>query len=220
MIKTIFRLLFVLISIFLLFVEVHAETMYVSDKMKITFRTGPGNDRKITSLLNSGQQVEAIQSSGDWVQVHLPDGKEGWVLNRYLTAVVPCGIEIESLRQAHQRLNTEAAALKKENIALKTDKKNLSEALTKNKIALHASRAQYDTLKKESVHFIELKAKHEKTVLELSSQTKKADQLEKELSEALKSRHIKWFLSGAGVLIFGMILGFSSKREKRRSSLL
>jgi SH3 domain protein len=65
-----------------------------------------------------------------------------------------------------------------------------------------------------------LKAKHEKAMLELSNQKKRADQLEKELTDALKSKHIKWFLSGAGVLIFGMLLGFSSKREKRRSSLL
>jgi SH3 domain protein len=220
MIQIAFRLLFVFISIFLLFVEAHAETMYVSDKMKITFRTGPGNDRKIISLLNSGQRAEVIQSSGNWVQVLLPDGKEGWVLNQYLTADVPCGIEIESLRQAHQNLNTEAAFLKEENIALKTDKKNLTDTLTKNKIELQTIKTQYDTLKNESVHFLELKAKYEKAALELSRQKKRADQLDKELIDALRNQRIKWFLGGAGVMIFGMILGFSSKREKRRSSLL
>jgi SH3 domain protein len=213
-------LLFLLISPFSIFVEAYAETMYVSDKMKITFRTGPGNDRKIMSLLSSGQRVEAIHSSGDWVQVRLPDGKEGWVLNQYLTAVVPCGIEIESLKQAHHRLNAEASMLKKENMTLKGENKTLSDSLTKNKMELHDSKAQYDTLKKESVHYIELKEKHEKTVLALSNLKKRADKLQLELTTALKSQNIKWFLSGAGVFIFGLILGFSSKREKRRSSLL
>ena len=42
----------------------HAETRYVIDKMQITFRTGPGNDRKILSLLNSGQQVTFLQPDG------------------------------------------------------------------------------------------------------------------------------------------------------------
>ena len=220
MIMTFTRALLVLISTFLIFVEAQADTMYVSDQMKITFRTGPGNDRKITSLLTSGQQVETIHSSGDWVQVQLSDGREGWVLNQYLTAVVPCGIEIESLRQKHQRLNAETTALKKENLTLRTENKALSEKLDKNIIELRTSKTQYNTLKKESVHYIELKAKHEKATLELSNQKKRTDQLEKELAEALQNKHIKWFLSGSGVLILGMLLGFSSKREKRRSSLL
>lgn len=220
MINLIICLLFVFISTFSIFFEAHAETMYVSDKMKITFRTGPGNDRKITALLTSGQQVEVMQSSGDWVEVQLPDGKLGWVLNQYLTADLPCDMAIENLRQAHQSLTAEAAVLKEENTALKIDKKNLTEALTQNKQELHASKTQHDTLKKESVHFIELKAKYEKTALELSHQKKRGDQLDKELSNALRSQHLKWFLSGAGILIFGMILGFISKKEKRRSSLL
>jgi SH3 domain protein len=220
MLKLIICLLFVFISPFSIFVEAHAETMYVSDKMQITFRTGPGNDRKIIALLTSGQPVEVMQSSGDWVEVQLPDGKLGWVLNQYLTADLPCDMAIETLRQAHSSLTAEAAALKQENTALKIDKKNLSEALTQNKQELHASKTQHDTLKKESVHFIELKAKYEKTVLELSNQKKRGDQLDKELSGALKSLHLRWFLSGAGILIFGMILGFISRKEKRKSSLL
>jgi SH3 domain protein len=218
--KIVIRLLFVFLSTFLFFVDAYAETMYVSDKMKITFRTGPGNDRKITSLLTSGQRVDVIQSSGDWVQVLLPDGKEGWVLNQYLTADVPCGTQIERLRQAHQDLKAQTTVLKEENTALKTDKKILTDTLTKNKLELQASKTQYDTLQKESVHFIELKAKYEKTALELSNEKKRANQLDKELSSTLRNQHIKWFSIGAGVLIFGMILGFSSKREKRRSSFL
>jgi SH3 domain protein len=194
--------------------------MYVSDEMKITFRTGPGNDRKITSLLSSGQRVEVIHSSGDWVQVQLPDGREGWVLNQYLTAVVPCRMEIEDLRQAHQQLNEAATALKEENTTIKTENRTLSDTLDRIKTELRTSISQYDKLKKESVHYIELKAKHEKATLELSNQKKRADQLEKELADTLKRQQIKWFLGGAGVLIFGMLLGFISKREKRRSSLL
>lgn len=220
MLKLIICLLFVFISPFSIFVEAHAKTMYVSDKMQITFRTGPGNDRKITALLTSGQPVEVMQSSGDWVEVQLPDGKLGWVLNQYLTADLPCDKAIETLRQAHSRLTAEAAALKQENTALKIDQKNLSEALTQNQQELHASKTQHDTLKKESVHFIELKAKYEKTALELSNQKKRGDQLDKELSGALKSLHLRWFLSGAAILIFGMILGFISRKEKRKSSLL
>jgi SH3 domain protein len=220
MTQVIIRMMAILISSFLLYAEVSAETMYVNDNMKITFRAGPGNDRKITSLLSIGEKVEVIQPSGDWTQVQLLDGKEGWVLSRYLTAEVPCSIEIKSLRLAHQSLKTEAATFKEENISLKTDMKRLTDELNINKKELQAIQTQFDTLKKESSHFIELKAKYEKTAAELAHQTKRADMLDVELSDALRLRHIKWFLSGAGTLILGIFLGFSSKREKRRSSLL
>lgn len=218
--QTFFRLVILLVSSLMLFVEAHAQTMYVSDTMKITFRSGPGNDRKITSLLSTGQRVEVIQPSGEWVLVRLADGKEGWVLNRYLTAKVPCGIEIETLRQEHQNLNATTTVLKEENDALKTDKNDLSRNLAATQSELATIRTRFDTLKKESVHFIELKANYEKATLALANQKKRADRLDRELNDALKSRHIKWFLSGTGVLLLGMILGFSSKREKRRSSLL
>lgn len=220
MIQTVFRLTIIFFSGVLLFVEARAETMYVSDTMKITFRSGPGNDRKITSLLSTGQRVEVLQPDGDWVLVRLDDGKEGWVLNRYLTPKVPCGIEIESLRNEHRDLNDAASALKEENAVLKTDKKELSRNLAATQSELSTVRTRFETLKEESVHFIELKAKYEKATLELSKEKKRADRLDRELNEALERRHIKWFLSGTGVLVLGMILGVSSKREKRRSSLL
>ncbi|MBW1865802.1 MAG: hypothetical protein JRI64_09270 [Deltaproteobacteria bacterium] len=51
----------------------HAETRYVTDKMQITFRTGPGNDRKILSLLNSGQPRRGGFSS-DTFQRKFPVG--------------------------------------------------------------------------------------------------------------------------------------------------
>jgi uncharacterized membrane-anchored protein YhcB (DUF1043 family) len=31
---------------------------------------------------------------------------------------------------------------------------------------------------------------------------------------------IKWFLAGSGVLVLGIIIGFISRRPRRRSSLL
>lgn len=210
----------ILSSTFLLFVEGRAETMYVNDNMKITFRAGPGNDHKIMALLSVGERVEVIKPGDDWTQVQLPDGKEGWVLTQYLTSKVPCGVEIEALKQAHQRVNKTASALKEENLALKTELKTVSDDLKQRQQALDTVQTQFETLRDESAHFIELKAQYDKAVTELSAQKKRADALDKSLSAALKSRQIKWFIGGAGTLLLGMILGFSSKREKRKSSLL
>lgn len=213
-----------LISIFLgtcvLFsASVKAESMYVTDKMKITFRTGPGNDRKIISLLDSGQKVEVVEPQGDWARVTLPNGKEGWVLIRYLSDKTPCRIEIESLRREFQELKLQTAKLGNENIRLTKDREQLTTTLKKTEQDLKKTKKNYAQLVKESAHFLELKDKHEKTVAALSRQTKKVADLDETLDNYLKSQTIKWFLAGSGVLILGFIIGFSSKKQKRQSLL-
>jgi len=77
-------------------------------------------------------------------------------------------------------------------------------------------RDHYSNLKKEAADFLDLKAKYNKVSLELSTQTDKA----RELNETLLQRNIHIGLLGAGILLFGFIIGYSTKRQRRRSSLL
>ena len=198
----------------------HAETRYVIDKMQITFRTGPGNDRKILSLLNSDQQVTVLQSDGEWAKVGLPNGKEGWVLQRYLSAEVPCRIRIKDVSQTLKAVKTELEAVQKTNRQLEADKSKLAMDLKETRQTLAKTKRSYEKLKKDAQGFLELKAKHDKTVERLSTQTQKAEALDNELNNTLKNKNIRWFLGGAGVLLLGFILGFSTKNQKRHSSLL
>ena len=50
--------------------------------------------------------------------------------------------------------------------------------------------------------------------------SQRADELEEALSKLERGGQIRWFLSGAAVLLAGFFLGFSAKRQRRRSSLL
>lgn len=198
----------------------HAESRYVIDKMQITFRTGPGTDRKILSLLNSDQQVTFLQAEGEWAKVGLPNGKEGWVLQRYLSAESPCRIRIKDISQTLEASKTELEAVKKTSRQLEADKSKLAMDLKETQQTLAKTKRSYEKLKKDAVGFLELKARHDKTVERLSTQTQKADALDKELNRALKKQNIRWFLGGAGVLVLGFVLGFSTKKQKRHSSLL
>ena len=51
-------------------------------------------------------------------------------------------------------------------------------------------------------------------------QTQRLTELEEQISRLQLYHYIKWFLVGAGVLLLGFIIGFSAKRQRRRSSLL
>jgi SH3 domain protein len=199
---------------------VQAETMYVSDDIKITLRTGQGIDHKILAMIKIGQEVEVLQPDDEWTQVQLPNGIEGWVLTHFLTYDRPCRLEFGILKKKHETLSTQSVFLLKENRIYKEESKRLHTELSGSKEMLAATSKSYDTLKKESADFLDLKSKYEVTSSQLADQTKKAEKLEEELSKLLLHRNIIWFLSGAGVLIFGMLIGFSARRQRRKSSLL
>ena len=199
---------------------VSAETKYINDTMKITLRTGPANDRKIIALLSIGQEVEVLKPGEEWTQVRLNNGKEGWVVSRFLTNQMPSSIELEILKNKHQALLAQNALLLEENKALKSENSGFSKELAATKKSLESLNESYETLKTGAAEFLDLQSKYKKVSAKLTEQTQKADKYEEDLTKLLWNKNIKWFLSGAGVLILGFIIGFSAKRQRRRSSLL
>ncbi|MDD4071695.1 MAG: TIGR04211 family SH3 domain-containing protein [Desulfobacterales bacterium] len=197
----------------------HADTMYISDIREITMRTGRGLDHKIIALLKSGQQVDLIESGKDWSKVSLGTGNEGWVLSRYLSSEIPDSLTLKNLQEKHAGLQSRASVLASENTELKQANKTLIDDLSKIGKELDQTRTDYEALKKESAQFLELKSEHEQTTIQLSEQSQKVETYESELIKLKLSRNIKWFLTGAGVLLAGFIIGVSSKR-RRSSSLL
>ncbi len=197
-----------------------AENKYVNDTMKITVRTGPANDKKIITLLGIGQKVEVLKPGDGWTLVRLTNGKEGWVISRFLTNKIPSDIELKVLKSKHKALMVEALKMQEENSSLKAENKELSKGLASGIKKLQKTSNDYEALKRESKEFLELQSKFKASASNLAKQTIKADKLEDELTKVLWNQNIKWFLSGAGVLIFGFIIGFSTRRQRRRSSLL
>lgn len=218
------RFIFIGICIVLLFVlfsgVVWAETMYVSDTIKIMLRTGPGVDHKIIAMIRSGEEVEVIEPDEKWTRVRLPSGKEGWILSRFLTSKQPSRILLERLKENHKALSLQVASLLEENTKLKKENRRFGLKLAENEEILARVSKSYETLKTESAEFLELKSNYERTASQLANQTEKLKKTEEELTKLLLHQNIKWFLSGAGVLVAGFILGFSAKRQRRKSSLL
>jgi len=197
-----------------------AENKYVSDAVKVTMRTGPGNDRKIISLLRVGTKVEVVQPGDEWTLVRLANEKEGWVINRFLTDKIPSDIELKILKSKYQALKDSASQMQEKNSLLKVENEKLTTEFAVSRKELQKTSKDYEALKTESKEFLKLQSKFKAASSKLAEQTKKAEKFEDELTKLLWNQNIKWFLSGAGVLILGFIIGFSAKRQRRRSSLL
>ena len=194
----------------------YAERMYVGNIIKVTLRTGPGTDHKVIQMLESGEEVDVLEPGKDWSRVLAGSGQEGWILSRFISPEMPSDLLLKSLSQKYEKLFAHAADLEEENARFLKENKQLTAELADTKEALSRTGSEYSNLKKESADFLSLKAKYEKANVELSLQTNKA----RELNETLLQRNINIGLLGAGILFFGFIIGFSTKKQRRRSSLL
>ena len=211
---------FIILFIVLFSTAVQAETMYISDIIEIMIRTGPGSDNRIMAMIKSGEKVEMLKPGEEWSLVRIANGKEGWALNRFLTSKEPDELALARLGEKYKVLKNQAVSLIEENKVYKKENKQLNSELKTNKKILNKIKLSYETLKKESAEFLELKSNYKKTASILAEQTKKAEKLEDKLTKLLLHRNIKWFLSGAGVLLLGFVIGFSASRQRKRSSLL
>ncbi len=197
-----------------------AESMYVTDVLKLTLRSGPSTEHKILSVVESGQQVEMLEPGDDWSLVRIADGKEGYVLTRYLMSGPTHNVRLEQLQTKHKALMQQAATLLEENTRLRNEGRKLKSTSDSNEKALKKLRSDYDKLKAGSAEYIELKEKYKTVSGQLAEQTKRADTLDEELRAVEINQYIKWFLAGSGVLLVGFIVGFSARRQRRRPSLL
>jgi SH3 domain protein len=197
-----------------------AETMYVSDNLKLTLRSGPSNDNKILAIIESGQQMELLEPGDEWSRVRLPSGKEGWVLSRYLTPDETSNVKLERLQVQHKNLMAQAAQLVEENKNLKMENEKLRTEFETSQKQMDKTRTDYENLRSESAEFLTLKSKYTTAASQLADQTVKAQKLEEQLTQMEMNTYIKWFLAGSGVLLVGFLIGFSTKRQRRRPPLL
>ncbi|MBU1180577.1 MAG: TIGR04211 family SH3 domain-containing protein [Proteobacteria bacterium] len=196
-----------------------AETMYVTDVLKITVREGNGSDYKIIDVLESGQEVEVISTSDEWAKVRLPNGKKGWLVGKYLTSRKAGSAALEKLQEKEALLNTQNAALRKEINQLRDELKNINLQLAESKQALFVTTKSIGTLKDNPSSYAELETKFKGAEKNLSLHKSKIGNLEDELTRLLRQQNVIWLLAGAGILLVGFIIGYSARRNKRRSIL-
>ncbi len=196
-----------------------SETMYIKTIVKITLRTGPGIDHKIVSMIQSGQGVEVLEAGKEWSKIQTPGGQIGWVITNLLTSEMPTQPEGAAVLPDKALLKQQAETAR-ENTALLSENDRLGEALSESNAALEEARAAFKALEEESGEYLKLKADHQKATAALKAQTEKAENAEVLIAEMQLQEDIWWFVAGAFVLVFGFVIGYSVKRQRRRSILM
>jgi SH3 domain protein len=197
----------------------HAETKYVIDHLIITLRAGQGNQYQILRTLPSGTKLEVLETGEEYSRVRTPDGTEGWALNQYLTATPIAKVRLATaeakltkleaensrLKQELSTVSAKEAKVSKEHQALSGEQKKLTEELNK--------------LRRVAAKPLQLENENQKLKKQLLDLENQHELLRQENQLLRDSSDREWFLTGAGVIIGGIILGLilPSLRPRKKS---
>ena len=201
-----------------------AEKAYVTNTSKITLRGGPSTKDKIITMLTQDTPVDILKTESGWCRVSVKDGTsrnyEGWVVSSFLTSDVPWKFQVQALKKENTRLKQRAENIEKEWSASSGQKELMSEQLAKAVSELNTIKTKYESLKAASGSILELQESHEKALNALQEAQTTLETVQKENMVLKSSQRNRWFLSGAVVLLVGLIFGLIMGRQqrKRRSS--
>ena len=193
----------------LLTFKVSADSfVYITDQLDIPIRADKNFGENIIRLLPSGTELSLLQSTEDgWAQIQFDD-TIGWIKSFYISIDPPAREELKKLTRSYNankllisKLGSEKEALESELLILKQENTDLVIQSSKSQAEKeHIEQIYQDALKLEHEN-----EKHIQEKLQLKAELQLAEnntQIQKDTS----SRN--WFIVGAIVLFFGMIIGF------------
>ena len=197
------------------------QTLYVSDQLVITVRTGPSTANSIISNLVSGDAVEVLQINAEtgYTRVRLVSGTEGWVLSRYLVASPVSQdrliIAESDLAEAQVTVATLEGSVAMLAAELEVTGRRLEETETENA----SLTKELADLRAASENVLSIRDQNESLRRRLNERNEEAELLAID-NDRLRNRATRdWFVAGAGVLLAGIIVGLIAPglRRRRRS---
>lgn len=90
-----------------------AESLYVSDTLRVGIRSEPTNHVPSLTVLKSGAQIELLEKKGSYAKVRTESGIEGWVKSAYLSKQKPYQVQWDEAQKQIKVLESQIKALEK-----------------------------------------------------------------------------------------------------------
>ncbi|MGA1844449.1 MAG: SH3 domain-containing protein [bacterium] len=75
-----------------------SETVYVTAD-KVNVRKGPGTNYSIVTMAKKNNELKRTKSLNGWARVTLPDGKTGWITEKYVSTIAQLPAEADTVLQ-------------------------------------------------------------------------------------------------------------------------
>lgn len=191
---------------------------YVSDSLVINMRSGKSNGHRIIRTLKSGDKLRVLSHGKEYTKVKTEKGESGWVLTRYLMGkpaasvlLPPIKKRLEKLEKEHSDLSKNLKAITKERDSLKHAAVSLERLEKKHRKLVEESTRLKDVANKSTNLSEETKDLSRKNAT-LESQM---DLMMRELKSLRDGNNRLWFLTGAGVILIGIVIGVMIARTRK-----
>jgi len=201
-----------------------ARTMYATDTFEIVVRSEKQIvGRNIIKVLPSGAPIDVRDMDDAWASVRLEDGRTGYVEKKQLIDREPYKTTAERLQGEVGQQRERLATLTQQLATLRDEHQRLQQAHGMSEAQLQDIGQKYDELRQDATttQYLEVKTKYADLQRAHAEATQQLAVVSEAYNSLRSSTRLSWFLSGAGVILTGWILGMASERwrgRRRRSA--
>jgi len=194
------------------------EDRWVTDSFEITLRKGKSNRQTIVRMLASGTKIELIEVDDEagYSLVRTRGGTEGWVLNRYLRKSPPARVvmpDVEARLKASENKRKQLAAdLKK----LQRERNEFRGQLSNSEASGKGLEKELADLRRLSTNAIQLDADNKRLRQSLTDAEITIERLNSDNTRLGSRASREWFIIGALVVLFGILVGLILPRIRWR----
>jgi len=200
-----------------------ADTVYIRDTLYVPLRGGQSQEHRILHRgLRSGTAVERLEENDEtgYTRVRTGEGLEGWLQTQYLVEEPIAATRLEDLQAQLDELE----ARHQQTLLRLREANEAGEMLTSNSSSLAEANAalqqELDELKSLAADVIAINDENQRLDAARDTLQAEIDHLSNRNSELLDDQTQRWFLTGGGTVLIGLLFGFWVGRRiyQRRSA--
>lgn len=116
---------------------VMAETVYVTDQLRLGLYAGEGATGQRLKLLSSGDQLEVVERQSHFARVTTQDGVTGWVKAAFLVDEKPAALIVAETEAARQELQDQIESMRVEYSDVDAVHSRLKESLEQANVTIN-----------------------------------------------------------------------------------
>jgi len=193
----------------LLSIAVNAEDVWVSDQFEVMLRTGPSTSNAIERVLSSGTALEVLETDADagYSRVRTDAGTEGWVLSRYLMREPSAREQLARLTGQLTDAAETGSSLTQQLDAVRGEYNDASNRIAVLERENQSLQRELGEIKSTAANVLAIDKQNKDLRDELATTQIEVSTLEQQTRELTAQSTRYWFMTGALVLVVGIVLG-------------
>ena len=215
------RVIFAAVLLFGTLSSAFAQSAWVTDQFEITLRTGPSTSNAIRLSLSSGTRLEILEENGEagYTRVRTSGGTEGWVLTRYLMNEPSAREQLTDLTTQLSSASDEGATLATQLNSIRGEYREAEQQIGRLEREKEVLQSELDEIRRTAANVLAIDSQNDELQEKLTNAEIDIDRLNEEVRALTGQSTRSWFITGAAVLVGGIILGLILPRLRwqRRS---